>query len=365
MYSISDATPEDNRDLTELFNKYPVSSGISYTLDRSPDYFSFCNLHDAYKVITARNEHLAGAITITFSQVFLENQVKNIAYMGELRLDMSARGTGLGDRLMQAGLEACRQAGNDVPIFASVLKGNTPGFKKLANLGRDKLANFFPVAEIILYFILPLSLKRLNPLVKDYTVRPAGKEDLPEMLALWNMVNSEKNLAAVLNTETFEKWLAKAWGLEISSYLLAFDRNNRLRGFLGTWDQSAIRRITIWSESLPVKFIRKTWNLLRPLSGMALFPAPGQSLSFYNVTNLCIPEEEAETFSLLLYHAFKTVRENKSVFLAVALDKKDPLNRQLKGFISSGSELVLLSNYDYNNISTHKNRLYHLEISKG
>lgn len=360
---LSLATQADNPELLDLF-KYPESSSLKYTMDRSPDYFSFCRIHDNWKVIVARAPQLTGAVTVTFSQVFLEKKERNIAYISDLRVDISSRKQGLGNSLLKEALVTCHYPeGKDIPVFACVFKDNSAGLKTFANLGRDNLAYFYNVADILAYFILPVSLKKPGRKAGEYTIRSASIEDLPEMLSLWKQVNSPKNLAGVLTEENFNKWLENVPDLSMSSYLLAIDKSNKIKGFLGLWNQSALRRITITSGSYFIKFIRIIWNLFKQITGFSSFPGPGQPLNFYNVFNLCVPETEGEILNLLIDHAFKIVKENNSLFLALALDKKDPLNMQLKGLIASKSEIGLLSNYNFNNNSTHNNSPFHLEIS--
>jgi hypothetical protein len=353
------ATQEDNLSLIRLFNKYPESSGFKYILDRSPDYFAFCNLHDNWKVIVAKERQLVGAVTLTFSDIFIGENIQNIAYISDLRVDLPYRGQRIGNNLLK---EAIANSKN-IPVFASVFKDNSAGLKAFADLSKDNTAHFQKAVDILAYFILPVNLKKLSPKVAKYTVRTASEKDLAEMADLWNQVNTKKNMAGVFNHENLSKWFNKVPELSINSFLVAVDKNNKIKAFLGLWNQSELRRISITSETNFIKFIRISWNLLKKVTGFNSFPVPGETLNFYNVFNLCIEHNEAELLPLLLAHAFKIVKNNNALFLALALDKNDPLNKQLKGYISSTSEIVLLSTFDFNNISTHKKHLFHLEIS--
>ncbi len=384
---IRNSTELDNQSLINLFLKYPVLSSLSYKVDRSPDYFNLSRVQGFdRRVLVAYRENISksqptnvelyqenvgnrlgdsllGTISVIFDQVYMDGQIKKQAYMCDLRLEPEARGTGLGDKMMLAGYNTCLQVlGAEPVIFSCVLNDNKAGLKKLANLGRDKITRFEKIGEIKTYFFLPFNPKRF--LIKnDYFIRCATWDDLPEMVELWNQVISKKNLGRVFTLDEFENWIKNSPGLNISSYLLAI-KDNEIKGFLGIWNQFEIRKIIITAEIPFMTIVRKTWNFFKKLFNLPHFPEPGQSLNFFNVVNLCIPLKNSEILPSLINKAFKIVRENNSLFLAMALDKRDPLNENVRGFISSVSELDLLTN-SKEVINNKKSNIYHMEISLG
>ncbi len=353
------ANQSDNNQIIDLIKKYPTSSSsLSYVVDRSPNYFKLSEFQGYdYRTLVAEANKILGTLFISFDKVYLENIPQNIAYTGDLRVEPFIRRTGIADNLMQEGVRIIKNTlGENPNIFTCVLKDNIAGLKKNQNLARDGFANMQKVAELRSYFMFPFYLKNIKN--KNYNVRFATENDIENMFNLWQLINSKKNLARFFDLNSFNNWINNTDGLGINNNILA-EKNNEIVGFMGLWNQNKTRRIIIHSQNSQIKFIRKFWNIGSKLIGIPQFPKSGQELNFYNITNLCIKENQC--FEQLIYNAFKHVRRNNSMFLALCLDVKDELNKELKYFLSSTTELYLLSNYQFKN----NNNLFHLEISLG
>lgn len=349
----------DNQQIIELVKRYPTSSSLSYVVDRAPNYFKLCELQGYdYKVLIAEaNNKVLGSLVISFNNVYLEHKVQNIAYTCDLRVEPFIRRTGIADELMKGGFKIINQVlGKDFNVFTSVLKDNLAGLKKNQNLLRDGIANMQEVALLKSYFLFPLFTKKLK--TNKFNIRYACQEDLNDMFNLWKEINSKKNLAQYFDINSFKNWVNNTEGLGLNNFLVA-EKNNKIIGFMGLWNQSKIRKIIIHNQNTQIRLFKNFWNFGAKLINIPKFPKAGQELNFYSITNLCI--KDSECFEQLLYNAFKHIKINNSMFLALALDIRDELNEKLKYFIASTTELYLLSNYQFKD----NNNLFHIEISLG
>lgn len=349
---------QDNQQILDLVKKYPTSSSLSYVVDRSPSYFNLARLqgYDYKALVIEANNKILGSLLITFDKVYLEKEIKNIAYTSDLRVEPFIRKTGLADELMKEGIKLIKENLEEKNIFTCVLKDNIAGLKKNQNLARDGYADMKIIASLKTYFIFPFYTKKL--INKDFDIRFANHNDLEEMFYLWKETNSNKNLSRAFTINSFKEWVNDKNGIGIDNYLLA-KKNNKIVGFIGLWNQSKLRKVIIHSQNNQMRLFKNFWNLGTKLIKIPQFPASGQELNFYNITNLCI--KDSECFEQLLYNAFKNVKRNNSMFLALALDINDELNEKLKYFIASTTELYLLSNYQFKD----NNNLFHIEISLG
>jgi len=364
--TINFAGEADNEALISLLKKFPLSAEVlSYRVDRSPDYFFLSRLQGIdQKIITVREgKQIKGTLSVIIDQVYLEQEVKKIAYTADLRVIPEHRGIGLADQLMREGIKVCKDyPEKELPVFTVVMKDNPTGLKKNQNLERDQVAKMTKIGELISYFIFPFAF-RVKP-AKKYQIYPAEAKDLAEMFALWQKINSKKQLArAFENVTDFEKWIKDTPDLDFNSYLLARDNEGRIKGFIGVWNQKKVRKIIVTKAKPAILIFRKIWNAFASLSGLPYFPGLEEELGMYHVLNLCLEHEDGEALPLLLANALTRVRENKCFFLALALDKNDPLNKFIKNFWSTKSELFLISDYLFNN--PEAKRLYHPEISLG
>ncbi|MBO9542611.1 hypothetical protein J7643_18645 [bacterium] len=368
MHPIAPATAHHGSALCAFMAAHAVGSAhMRYRVDRSPDYFALCRVQgQAHRVLVAEAEgEILGTLSVIADRMYLEAVPEAIAYTADLRVAQAARGTGLADGFMREGIHACRDLnGPETPIFTAVMADNPVGFKKNTNLARDGLVTMRPIADVDLRFLLPFRLP-LTKAMPGVRVRAATPEDLGAMAALWERVAAKRPLARAFTPDELEAWITRTPGLGWERFLLAFDRDERLLGFLGVWNQRAIRRFVLEAESPSQRLIRQAWNAGRGIFSLAPFPKPGEPLSFCNVVNLCMPIEAGAALPLLLDAAFEQVRAQGGLFLGLALDRRDPLGTFLKPFFASTSHLCLLGNERFLPLDDPRSPVYHVEISLG
>jgi GNAT superfamily N-acetyltransferase len=349
---------KDNNQIIEILKKEAVSGSISYITDRSPDYFEYLELtgYD-YKVIVAEiDNQIVGFVCISFSKVFLNKKVENMAYTWELRLDSNFRKKGIADKLMNFAIKTCYDVlGEDAKIFTCVIGSNKDGLRKNEKLYKSGLVNIKKAGEINTYFILPFNLKKEKG--SKYFIREFKEEDLDEMYILWCNTQINKNLGRYFRKEEFFEWIKNIKKNHDSSYIVVFD-NNKMIAFCGLWNFNKLKKIILSDEKKYFKIIRFFWFFISKILNISRFPKKGESLNFFSLINLCVDNNSKDVLKEIILFFFKYTKEHKGIFLALALDKKDPLNNELKNFIFDKSELFFLNNYESDNIN-------HFELSLG
>lgn len=351
---------EDNSSLINIFKNHPVSSSLSYVVDRSPNFDALHKLQGFdYKVILAEEENkVKGSLSLLFDKVYLKGKESISAYTCDLKLEHDLRKTGVADRLMREGVYCTRELYPDSKIFTSVLKDNKAGFKKNQNL--SNLVKMNVLGEVYSYFFVLLSNK--VKFFSKYTIRKATINDVDEMMKLWKKVKSENyNLARVYDSESFKKMVENTPNLSYDDFLLAI-KDNKIVGFTGLWNQHPVRKIVITSEQSIMKTIRLIRNLYGLFVKLPEFPQVNKPLNFYCMLHLCISPEHLDCFNELLSNAFKIVYDKNSMFLALVLDKNDPLNKFASKFMSDKGELFLLGELNKEYLG---NKLFHTEIALG
>lgn len=347
------AEAEDNLALLHLSAEVPVSTpAFAYTLERSPDYFAFARVQALRSEIWVAGEpgDVKGLLSVSFDQVWLDGQSQAVAYTGDLRVAQAARGLGLGDRLMQAGIAATRQ-NQPHPVFTCVMKDNPVGLKMNANLARDGVTQMRPCAEMVLAMLFPW-LPSFRQRDWGFAITRAQPEDLPEMFALWQKVKSRQHLARAWTQAQWQRWIETTPGLALADYLLARNAAGELCGFFALWNQQAVRRVRLQR----VHPLLRAAHWLKP----DWLPGPGSVLPVAQILNLCIAAEVPKAFPALLQAALMASKAPR--LLGICLDQRDPLLYWLERFPASRSQMVLLSNHTF----SHPGRgLFHLEIGLG
>jgi ribosomal protein S18 acetylase RimI-like enzyme len=361
--SINPAGPQHAAELASFFASQAVGSkAFAYRVDRSPDFFRYSRLQGFdSRVLIAETDRIVGLLSVLFDRVHLGGTPTEIAYTGDLRLDPSVRGQGLGDRFMREGVHTAREhLGPDAPIVTAVMADNPAGLAMNAHLGRDGIARMRPLAEVDIFFVFPWT--RRAPAGKLRT-RRASVEDLPRMHALWQQVAPRRDLARSFTASEWEAWVMESPGLGIDAYSLAEDESGKLLGFMAGWDMSPVRRFMLSGETASQRWIRRFWNAGRGLVGLPPFPKAGEALPFLAATNLCVADESA--FIPLLHANLARARKQGALFLGLTLDRKDPLIRHMRGFLASRSTLLLLGNEVLPADTPERETIYHVEIAMG
>ncbi|MNR96608.1 hypothetical protein D3C72_277660 [compost metagenome] len=359
---IQTAGPPHAEELADFFASQPVGSkAFAYRIDRSPDFFRYTRLQGhAHRVLIAATERIVGVLSVVFDRVTLGGKPTEIAYTGDLRLAPAARGQGLGDRLMRDGIHAARERlGPGAPIVTAVMADNPGGLRKNANLERDGITRMRPIAEVDITFVFPWLLRAPK---SDLKLRPATPDDLPRMHALWQQVAPQRDLSRVYTLSEWEAWVASP-GLGVEAYTLAETTSGELVGFLAGWDMRPIRRFMLAQETASQRWIRRTWNAARGVLGLPPFPKAGEALPFLAATNLCVADPQA--FLPLLHANLARARKHGALFLGIALDRRDPLNEQLRDLPASRSRLLLLGNEALPPDTPDRETIYHVEIAMG
>ena len=360
---IQPAGPQHAAELASFFAGQPVgSAAFAYRVDRSPDFFRYSRLQgfDA-RVLIAETDRIVGLLSVLFDRVHLAGRPREIAYTGDLRLDPSVRCQGLGDRFMREGIRTARERlGPDAPVVTAVMADNPAGLAMNAHLGRDGIARMRPIAEVEIFFVFPWILRAPASKLR---IRSATVEDLPRMHALWQQVAPRRDLSRSFSASEWEAWVMESPGLGIEAYTLAEDDSGELRGFLAGWDMSPVRRFMLSGETPSQRWIRRFWNAGRGLLGLPHFPKAGEALPFLAATNLCVADESA--FIPLLHANLARARKQGALFLGLTLDRRDPLIRQMRGFVASRSTLLLLGNEVLPADTPERETIYHVEIAMG
>jgi len=257
-------------------------------------------------------------------------------YVSDLKVHPAHRGGGVADALTGWARDACVAAlGPDGLVFLTILAGNEGMEKRME--GPRGLPHMDRVATFRTHTI-PL-LWRRRPADAGVEVRPAHAGDLEDMAALWATLGPGRQFAAVCDTVTFGEWIEAAPDLDLSDYRVARRPDGTLAGFVGVWDQSAIKRLRVTGYSRKLGVVRRAFNALAPLAGATRLPPPGGALHNLTAVQVCVPPEDPEVLRALVVHIYNENRRRGFSFLNVGLDVTDPLAPALKGMLAQPTDI--------------------------
>ncbi len=143
MFSIREATPNDNDALLRLEAESPQGTGISILVDRE-DYFYRSRIHDLTRILLAtENDQIVGIMAFAIKDVLVDGAHERVAYFYDLRGEATYRRSmkrGL-LRLWQAVHEEVRAA-NAACLYGHVKCDNYDSLNVATRLGAQESGSF-------------------------------------------------------------------------------------------------------------------------------------------------------------------------------------------------------------------------------
>jgi len=156
--------------------------------------------------------------------------------------------------------------------------------------------------------------------------------DLEQMSVAWRRYAVRRQFASVMDTAALDRWMHEAPGLRIDDYLLALDRQGRVRGFLGIWDQRAFKQLRVVGYSRRLAWTRRALTSLAWMAGAAPLPLPGEVLPALATVHACA--DDPGILRAVLLEAYRRHRGGRHAFLTIGLDGRDPLWAATSGLLA-------------------------------
>jgi GNAT superfamily N-acetyltransferase len=328
-----EARAGDNDALLALAAACPMEAELTLCVRREPDFFAFNRLQGerwAVGVVDGAPGQVVGCIALAERCVYLHGAAARTMYVSDLKVHPDFRGPGWGvaDALVEYARAFARAVDPTAPCLLAALAGNTSIGKRAGGpRGTPALHRFATVrTHAVLAVPFPRGLER-----HGLTVSHAAARDLDEMGQLWRAVAPLRQFAPVVDASGLARLIARAPGLEVSSYLLARRPDGRLAGFLALWDQRRLKETRVLRFSRRAAAARVALNLVAPVLGLPRLPRAGAPLHGWTAFQICVPPREPDVLRALLHAARVECRDAGLGFFTVGLDVADPLSAALAG----------------------------------
>lgn len=334
------ATPADDPAIRRLLANNPVPGQITVTYEREPDYFLGCGTMGRFcQVLVARRQpggEVAAVATRTTRPLFVNGQIEEVGYIGQLRVDERFRG-----RWVVSGgfhyFHHLHADGRVAGYITTIIEGNTQAQGLLV----DRARRHFPVyrevdrlctAAIILKKPL-FRLRSRNPQQSAafpwdatrsmFEIRSAAPADLPAIAAFLRQHGPTKQFFPVYTEDDFCN-SPTTRGFQAEDFIVA-RRQGEIVGVIGLWDQSSYKQTVVRDYNGSLRRLRPLLNGWLRLSGAKPLPSPGQPIHFAYASFICVAENRPDIFGILLQNVYNLAVERGYAYLMVGLSTRDPL----------------------------------------
>ena len=335
---VREAVHDDDAALRAIAASCPMEGDISLRITRDPDFFQLNRLEgNQWRVGVAEVDgRVVGCAMGAERSAYLHGVERRTLYAGDLKVHPTMRGTGVADALIRWVMATLLDMGGaDAPILLTVLAGNRAMERRTSGRGTTPgVARFATIRAFSIPLLFPRAFKQSGLRVSTATSR-----DIEEMAELWRRVAPTRQLAPVLKAETFERWIASAPGLDISSYRLARDTSGRLVGFMAWWDQSTFKQSRVLRYSPRLRGARALLNGAAALTQGTPLPEAGELLRYCTAFNVCVPGEAPDVLRTLVRSSYAELRAAGYAFATIGLDVRDPLCAALHGLFAQPTDV--------------------------
>ncbi len=323
------ASPTDDPAIRRLLAANPVPGQVTLTYEREPDYFLGCTTMGHFcQVLVARHrptDQVAAVASRSTRPLFVNGQVEEVGYIGQLRVDEQFRG----HWLVSNGFRFFHQLhadGRVMGYITTIIEGNLQAQGLLV----DKARRHFPVYRQVdrlctVAIILRkswLRLKGFKP--SNLQITRLSPPDLPALMAFLRQHGPAKQFFPAYTEADFSGNSPTTLGFQVEDFVLA-RRQGEIVGVLGLWDQSAYKQTIVRAYHNSLRRWRPLYNLGLRLVGARPLAPPGQPIHFAYASFSCIAQNDPAIFHSLLQVVYNLTVERGYTYLMVGLSTRDPL----------------------------------------
>ena len=324
------ATPANDAEIRNLLGKNPVPGAVSIAYLRGPSYMESLKVEGKFsETVTGRDTDsglLIGLGTRSVKNCFINGRESPIGYLGSLRLIKEYRGSNYLARGYRE-LKRLHQEGR-VKLYLTTIIESNKGARAILTSGRAGLPAYNDYGR---FCSMAISLRqKFRPrLPPGLAIRPADSEDIPAIIDFWRREGPEKQFFPEYLERDFEPG-GLLRGLKAEDILLAF-QNGILAGTVGAWNQQSFRQSRVMAYNPWLGAFRPVYNSIARVIGFPSLPQTGIDLDYFNLSVVCIRNNDRQIFASLLSDLLSKNRGEHD-FMMAGMHESDPLLADLKRY---------------------------------
>ena len=315
--------------LRTLIDATPVPGHICVSFRREPDFFHGLHIQGRRNQVLAvmDGEEMVGLACRSVKPMFVNGQAMDFGYFSGLRITPGHRGgpvSDVGHQLMHQFHDA-----DPVPGYlATIIEGNAYAIKALVSKQRTHQPRYVAMGS---YHTYAIQLKRRSsPREReDITVTRGTPTRQEEIVSFLNREGRRRQFFPAWTTDDFDTSYLRGFSPE--DFYLA-ERDGRLVGVVGAWDQTAFKQQVVISYSGLIRLARPMINIGLRLAGYRPLPIPGGQFKVTYASFISASDDDPTVLQHLLQHVAADVAATGKHFLIAGFHERDPLRAAVTGF---------------------------------
>jgi hypothetical protein len=345
LYHIEPIDRRYNNEILEILRSAPITTeNLTVYFDRQPDYFKLAEIkyHPHFYYGLFHTDTLKGFGMIGYHNAMINGSVQTVFHLKDFYVTIDARGKGFGFKTTE---RFFKETYNHSTIgYGILMVGNRASHRYVGQ--RNSAFPYIPYSRIINQLdVRNILLTWPAGKVRNYTIRPATIQDIPDIVTLLNNEHKERLFGNQYREETFLNYLDNCPGLTISDYYMALDKKGKPSGVCAAWDCSSFKQTRVLRYGrrfLPARVAYKTLALLFHLPPL---PLPGGCFKEFMITDYAVRERDPGIMNALLRVVYNDYMKRGYQNMIWGSSADDPLLRASKGFFYQRvvSDIVLIT----------------------
>jgi|GEM_PF-3257133 len=343
----------DNEALCRLSLRTPMVSELQVAIDRSPDFFSFYDLHGTYGrdvpqemrdsgeaqglnvytcTVALHEGRVVGALAASHRHVLYNGQHLDLAWPMDARVDpdyqhkgvLTAIATKMPDLYPEVQLDC---------VMSVILRGN----KRAKNASTEAVPQYFVGRPAGLFHLVQFSMYKPYRQRKGLQVEQARPDDLDEIVEVLAAFYLNHNFGPRMYRAWMDELLRVSKGYSVSDLSIVRE-DGRIVAVIGLWDQSPIRRMVMLNAPWPIRlglFAARGLHLVLPSPEPPRIGEATRSLYLKHIA--CRPGYEQTLRDLMKVLLNRVRRGRQHHFVWGAFFQNSPLLPLWKGFSATRS----------------------------
>lgn len=333
------ALPGDDSGRRALLAGVAMDADLALSVHRAPTVDAMYALHatawDSW-VVADGDGHIEGMGAVLVRNAYLDGELGNAGYLGDLRFSSRAEGRHLLDRAYGPILSEARERYGCEYYLTAIIASNararralTVQTERAARRGRPRytLLREFDIRS--LHLVLPRRHER-----SSVQVRAATESDIPSIASLLDADARRRPFGYPMPEAELRRRIATWPGLHIESFLVA-ETAQGIAGVMAPWDAAPVKETVVAKYGGAMRRVQFAHDLAARALRRPLLPRPGEPFRYQYLTHVAVPSGEPAILRALLAFAHTSARSEGFHFLTACAPVGDPMDAAYRGFMAT------------------------------
>ncbi len=313
-------------ELRRFLRTQPMPGWVRVAYCREPDFFQGLGVQGTFReaIVAEHNGEVLGFGCRATKPMYINGRAREFGYLSGLRSVPQSRahlGVFRGYRFLKE-----LHADARTPAYLTTIMEENEHAKRILTSGKAGLPRYLDHEQFVTAAI-QVGRRRI-PAPRGLSVRRAT--DSRELLRFLQTQGVRRQFFPALDGTMFGT--AYLRGLNLTDFLVATDRSDKVLGVLAIWDQSAFKQNVVNGYNGLVAGCRPALNLGLRLAGMPCLPRAGEALRSACLSFVCVANDDVDVLVALINHAHADAQKCCIDYLIAGFHERDPLAAVLDEF---------------------------------